>query len=337
MTDSETDKHEQERLAALQRYDVLDTPPEEAFDRITRLTKTLLRMPIVTVTFIDGQRQWFKSRQGMKATETPREIAFCNEAIKQEGALIVPDALCDPRFVDNPSVTGEPHIRFYAGIPLRTRDGYAIGTLCSIDRKPRTLESEELALLRDLAHMVMDELELRILATTDSLTGALSRRAFREEAARDFALARRHRHDLSCAILDIDHFKRINDTYGHAIGDVLLQGVVDVCRRGLRASDYIGRIGGEEFAILLPQTNGKSGLEVAQRLRRAVEREAFATPAGTLKITASLGVAPCDKSVADIDALMRRADVALYGAKSAGRNRVINFATQHLKPVLRVA
>jgi diguanylate cyclase (GGDEF)-like protein len=337
MTNGDAEKHERERLAALRRYDVLDTPPEEAFDRITRLTKTVLRMPIVTVTFIDAQRQWFKSRHGMKEAETPREIAFCNEAIKQEGPFIVPDALRDPRFADNPSVTGEPHIRFYGAVPLRTRDGYNIGTLCSIDSKPRELASEEIALLTDLAHLVMDELELRILATTDSLTGVLSRRAFREEAARDFSLARRHRHELSCVILDIDHFKRVNDTYGHAIGDVVLQGVVDVCKRSLRGSDYVGRIGGEEFAILLPQTNGKAALEVAQRLRRAIEREAFATAAGTLKITASLGVAPCDTSVTDIDALMRRADVALYGAKSAGRNKAVNFATQHLKSVLRVA
>jgi diguanylate cyclase (GGDEF)-like protein len=337
MTDSDAEKHEHARLAALQRYDVLDTPPEEAFDRITRLTKTVLRMPIVTVTFIDAQRQWFKSRQGMKDSETPREIAFCNEAIKQEGPFIVPDALRDPRFADNPSVTGEPHIRFYGAVPLRTRDGYTIGTLCSIDRVPRELSSEEVGLLTDLAHMVMDELELRVLATTDSLTGVLSRRAFRDEAARDFALARRHRQDLSCVVLDIDHFKRVNDSYGHAIGDVVLQGVIDVCKKSLRGSDYIGRIGGEEFAVLLPQTNGKSALEVAQRLRRAIEREAFATSSGTIKITASLGVAPCDASVTDIEALMRRADVALYGAKSAGRNKAINFATQHLRPVLRVA
>ena len=193
MTDSDAEKHELARLAALQRYDVLDTPPEEAFDRITRLTKTVLRMPIVTVTFIDAQRQWFKSRQGMKDSETLREIAFCNEAIKQQGPFIVPDALRDPRFADNPSVTGEPHIRFYGAVPLRTRDGYTIGTLCSIDRAPRELSSEEVGLLTDLAHMVMDELELRVLATTDCLTGVLSRRAFRDEAARDFALARRHR------------------------------------------------------------------------------------------------------------------------------------------------
>jgi diguanylate cyclase (GGDEF)-like protein len=337
MKDSEARKSERERLAALKSFDVLDTPAEEAFDRITRLAQTLLRMPIITVAFIDAHRQWFKSRQGMKASETPRETAFCNEAIQQEGAFIVEDALADPRFAENPSVTGEPHIRFYGSVPLRTREGHNIGTLCAIDTKPRSLAAAEIAILSDLARIVMDELELRRLATTDSLTGSLSRRGFREEAARDFALARRHKNELSCVVLDVDHLKRLNDTYGHAAGDAVLQGIIHVCNRNLRASDYVGRIGGEEFAIMLPHTSGKAALEAAERLRRAIERQAFETPAGEVKVTVSLGVAPCDKTVADIDALLRRCDVALYGAKSGGRNRAINFATQHLSPVPRVA
>jgi diguanylate cyclase (GGDEF)-like protein len=336
MTDSNADK-EQQRLAALKSYDVLDTPTEEAFDRITRLAQSLLRVPIITVTFIDDHRQWFKSRQGMTASETPREAAICNEAIRQDGAFIVEDASRDPRFADNPSVTGEPHIRFYGSVPLRTRQGHNIGTLCAIDTKPRTIEPAEIAILGDLARIVMDELELRKLATTDSLTGSLSRRGFRDEAARDFALARRHKNELSCMVVDIDHFKRINDTHGHAAGDAVLQGLVNVCNRNLRASDYVGRVGGEEFAIMLPQTSGKDALEAAERLRDAVEREVFETPAGKVRITVSLGIAPCDKSVADIDALLRRCDVALYGAKSGGRNRSINFATQHLNTVPRVA
>jgi diguanylate cyclase (GGDEF)-like protein len=294
-------------------------------------------MPIITVTFVDDHRQWFKSRQGMKASEGPRETAFCNEAIKQDGAFVVEDALADPRFAENPSVTGEPHIRFYGSVPLRTRDGHNIGTLCAIDTKPRVLESAEISILSDLAHIVMDELELRRLATTDSLTGSLSRRGFREEAARDFALAKRHKNELSCIVLDVDHFKRVNDSLGHAAGDAVLQGLVGVCNRNLRASDYLGRLGGEEFAILLPQTSGKAAMEAAERLRRAVERHVFETPAGGVRVTVSLGIAPYDKSVADIDALLRRCDVALYGAKSAGRNRSINFATQHLSPVPRVA
>jgi diguanylate cyclase (GGDEF)-like protein len=337
VTNGDPSERERERLAALNRYDVLDTPSEEAFDRIARLAKSLLRMATVMVTFIDSHRQWFKSRQGSASTETLRETAFCNEAIKQDEIFIVADALDDPRFAEHPSVTGEPHLRFYCGVPLRTRDGHNIGTLCAIDTKPRQLEPEEIALFTDLAHLVMDELELRLVTSVDSLTGSLSRRALRREAARDFTLARRQKYELSCILLDIDHFKRVNDAHGHATGDRVLQELVGICKRNLRVSDYIGRIGGEEFMIVLPRTNDKGALDVAERLRHAIEQAVFDTRAGPLKITASFGVAPCDKSVADIDALLRRADVALYGAKSAGRNRAVNFATQHLDTGLRVA
>ena len=174
---------------------------------------------------------------------------------------------------------------------------------------------------------MLDALELRLVASVDSLTGSLSRRTLRREAARDFMLARRQKHELSCIVLDIDHFKRINDVHGHANGDHVLQELVYICKRNLRATDYIGRIGGEEFIIVLPQTNDQAALDVAERLRGAIEEAVFSTKSGPLKITVSFGVAHSDKSVADIDALLRRADVALYGAKSAGRNRAVNFAT----------
>lgn len=337
MTNVDAGERERERLAALHRYDVLDTPPEEAFDRITRLGKSLLRMSIVTVSFIDSHRQWFKSRHGSGSTEALRDRAFCNEVIKQDDIFIVEDALEDARFARHPSVTGEPLLRFYCGIPLKTRDGHSIGTLSAIDVEPRRLEPEEIGLFGDLAHLVLDALELRLVASVDSLTGSLSRRTLRREAARDFMLARRQKHELSCIVLDIDHFKRINDVHGHANGDHVLQELVYICKRNLRATDYIGRIGGEEFMIVLPQTNDQAALDVAERLRGAIEEAVFSTKSGPLKITVSFGVAHSDKSVADIDALLRRADVALYGAKSAGRNRAVNFATQHLDPGLRVA
>ncbi|MBV8448666.1 MAG: sensor domain-containing diguanylate cyclase [Hyphomicrobiales bacterium] len=339
MTNGDDDAvaRERERLAALYRYDVLDTPPEEAFDRITRLTKRVLQMAIVTVTFIDSHRQWFKSRQGIALTEALRDTAFCSEVIKHDEILIVEDALSDPRFATHPAVVGEPHLRFYCGVPLKTRDGHAIGTLCAIDLKPRHLEPDEMSLFADLGHLVMDELELRLVASVDSLTGTLSRRTLRREAARDFLHARRQKQELSCIVFDVDHFKRINDTYGHVIGDYVLQELVSICQRNLRATDYIGRIGGEEFMIMLPQTNDKAAFEVAERLRGAIEQAEFKTRSGPLKVTVSFGVANSDKSVADIDALLRRADVALYGAKRAGRNRAVNFATQNLDPGLRVA
>jgi len=150
---------EAQRLQALHDLLVLDTEPEERFDSITAFCSTAFRVPIALVSLIDADRQWFKSRQGLDACETGRDISFCGHAILQDEPFIVPDALDDARFADNPLVTGEPKIRFYAGMPLRLSNGFRVGTLCLIDRKPRRLEPEDLVLFRDLARLVVRELE----------------------------------------------------------------------------------------------------------------------------------------------------------------------------------
>jgi len=310
-----------ERLDALARYDVLDTPPEECFDRITRLVTRIFDVPTSTITLIDGHRQWFKSRQGMEASETGLNRSLCHRAVLSGAPLIVENALADGRVAENPCVVGEGGIRFYAGIPLRTPDGNAIGTLCALDTKPRTFTAHDTEILSELASLVMSELELRALARTDALTGAMSRRAFRDEAARAVALARRHRHDLSLLMLDIDHFKRVNDTYGHAAGDRVLSAVHATCREGLRASDGIGRLGGEEFAILLPLTPSAAAVEVADKVRSSIARQRVTVADESIAVTASFGIAGLDRSVADLDTLLERADAALYAAKADGRNR----------------
>lgn len=155
--------NERERLEALQRYNILDTLPEAAFDRITRLASVVLKTPISLVSLVDGDRQWFKSHYGIDATETPKDMAFCAHTILQDEVMVVPNATKDRRFSGNPLVTESPDIRFYAGAPLATADGYNIGTLCVIDRKERIdVSSEDKALLADLAALVIDELELRV-------------------------------------------------------------------------------------------------------------------------------------------------------------------------------
>ena len=316
---------EHERLRALDRYDVLDTPREQAFDRVTRLVRRGRAVPLATVTFLDAHRQWFKSREGLDEGETKRELAFCDHAIRAEAPTIVPDTLLDERFAGSSLVTGEPHLRFYAGVPLRTPDGHNIGTLCAVDTRPREFTPGQVELLTDLAQMVMSELELRRLATTDSLTGTMARRAFREEGGRAVSLALRHGHNLACLTLDIDHFKLVNDTYGHGVGDRVLAGTATLCQELIRKSDLLGRIGGEEFAILLPHTPRKASLDVAEKIRAAIANQRFADGDATVRITASLGVAALDRSIPDIDALLSRADGALYAAKAAGRNQVIAY------------
>lgn len=153
--------HEATRLETLRRYQILDTDPEAAFDHLSRLAARICGTPIALITLIDQQRQWFKSKVGWEKTETSREIAFCAQTILSSDPLIVPDALADQQFATNPLVTEEPHIRFYAGVPLLSPEGYALGTLCVLDFVPRELSLEQLELLEGLAQQVMAQLELR--------------------------------------------------------------------------------------------------------------------------------------------------------------------------------
>ena len=155
---------EPRRLEALQRLNVLDTPAEAAFDRITGLAARLFRVPVALVSLVDSDRQWFKSKHGVDLCETSRDIAFCAHALGQREALVVPDTTLDPRFCDNPLVTGEFAVRFYAGAPLIGREGLALGTLCVLDTKPRGFNEEDRKTLEDLAAVVVDELELRLSA-----------------------------------------------------------------------------------------------------------------------------------------------------------------------------
>lgn len=153
--------NESARLQALRALQILDTPREERFDRLTRITRHILQVPIVMVSLVDEERRWVKSSQGLEASEIPREISFCAHAILEAEVFVVPDASLDARFADNPMVAGAPNIGFYAGAPLVLDDGQRVGTLCAMDYQPRELSAEQLALLLDLAQVVVDELQIR--------------------------------------------------------------------------------------------------------------------------------------------------------------------------------
>ena len=155
---------ESERLAALHALEILDTAAEERFDRITRVTQRVFDAPIALISLVDAARQWFKSRQGVTVGETPRDVSFCGHAILDDGPLVVSDARQDPRFAENPLVTGDLQVRFYAGYPLRSAHGHKLGTLCVMDRRPRQMSDDDLQLLRDLASWAEDELSAQQLS-----------------------------------------------------------------------------------------------------------------------------------------------------------------------------
>jgi len=150
-----------DRLRALRSYKILDTKPEERFDELTQLAALICGVPISLISLIDADRQWFKSRFGLDLQQTPRALAFCTHAIMQPGMFVVPDATQDERFAQNLLVTGDPYIRFYAGAPLATRDGHLLGTLCVMDRKPRTLTEAQIEALKIVGRLVIANIELR--------------------------------------------------------------------------------------------------------------------------------------------------------------------------------
>lgn len=307
------------RLAALHRYEVLDTPAEEPFDRITKLVQVVLDVPMATVSLIDADRQWFKSCVGITGPSTPRDQAFCDYTIRTREPMKIPDATLDSRFAKNCLVTGALHIRSYLGVPLSTPDGYNIGALCAIDTRPREFTAEQTAVLASFASLVVDELELRRIAQTDHLTGATSRRGFALELDKEIARTRRSERTSALILLDVDHFKTVNDTYGHPMGDVVLQKIAGCVKSMLREGDVFGRIGGEEFGILLPGADVAAAFECAERIRQAVaERPLVEEPA--LSATISLGVAAQSLKMMS-EEWMSAADGALYDAKRAGRDR----------------
>lgn len=185
--DTAAPSQEAARVAALDRYAILDTEPEQTFDDIVILASFVCKTPIAMLSLVDDRRQWFKSKVGVQIRETPKDISFCSHAIQQEDLFIVPDTLKDPRFKENPMVVGEPHIRFYTGAPIINEEGFALGTLCVIDRQPRELDSEQKEALWALSRLALGQMELR--QNLGLLKQALNDRT-REEHAREQEMKR---------------------------------------------------------------------------------------------------------------------------------------------------
>lgn len=243
--------------------------------------------------------------------------------------------------------SGPSDFEFCRDVALRAPDGVALGTLRVMDRVPRVFSSAQTDMLTDLAALAVDVLHARRartqvlsalsaeiahgqgllrLAMTDALTGALNRRAFRDLAEKECARARRRGTMLSLLVFDIDHFKQVNDRFGHAAGDDVLRILVRQLEATIRADEILGRIGGEEFAIMLPGTDAGGARILADRMREQIGALCPVVVAGgaAIAFTISIGVTACDPARESLDAMLRRADAAMYAAKRAGRDRVVS-------------
>ena len=349
--------NEIERLEALRVLGILDSVPEQAFDDLTLLAATLCDTPLSFVSLIDADRQWFKSHYGTVLEETARELSFCSHAILVPGEIMeVPDTAADERFADNPLVLDGPRIRFYAGAPLVTDEGHALGTLCVLDHRPRQLQARQRAALQALARQAAAQLKLRSMhralqaalesartyqneleeyqsrlrklnmqlhaqAITDPLTGLYNRLALAQQLNHAVARSQRSGEPLSLLLIDADHFKSYNDQFGHQVGDEALRHLAQVIRAATRESDVVARYGGEEFVVILPATDREGARTLAERLCADAQTTRWGRRTLTISIGAVTRSATHPRCTAEL--LIQDADVALYRAKDAGRNRVV--------------
>lgn len=337
--------YERRRQAALDRYQIVDSDAELAFDDLAKLASTICATPSAVISLVDHDRQWFKARVGCERTSTSRSTAVCDHAIRSPHTVtVIEDLRDDARFTDNPVLRADGTV-FYAGAPILSMDGYPIGTICVFDQVPRVLgdnqrqslaalarQAQHLMALRNLLGEQQGQIEdaerdrealarqhehLRQLSRHDPLTGLLNRAALKELMSRTDVQDWTRHNSYGLLLLDIDHFKQINDNHGHLHGDNVLRAVADAVRASIRTGDMALRYGGEEILVLLPSTPREGMHEVAQRMRERIGALSLAHP-----VTASIGMAMGEVGITP-QAVFKRADEALYRAKAAGRDRVV--------------
>ena len=319
--------NEAQRLSTLHRFGILDTPGDEDFDFLAELAAHICDAPFSFVVLVDQDRVWVKSAVGMAAGfERPRDDDYCSWSILERDGLHVSDVRRDWRTAAL-SPTIERGYRMYSGVNLHLDDGVHIGTLCVLDTRPRDLTPTQLRLLQRLGRQVMALIELRArgaaleqLARRDELTGLGNRRELTETLERELAHRERYGGDLTVALLDVDHFKAVNDRYGHLAGDEVLRRIGHELTQGRRRVDVVGRYGGEEFLVVLPQTSLQGAQAALEAVRERVARLDLDDVAHA--VTVSVGIAAASGQQSP-QALVGAADQALYTAKALGRNRVV--------------
>ena len=306
--------NEAERLAELRSLELLDSEPDERFDRITRLAQRLFDVPSAVITLVDSDRNWMLSKQGYDGSrEASREESFCAHAILGNGVMQVPDATKDDRFAENPYVLDNPGVRFYAGCNIAGPGGSILGTLCVFDTKAKVMSEEDTDSLRDLAGMVESEIGALRLAATDPLTGLSNRRGFEFSAAALLEFCRHRGIQATLLFFDLDDFKAINDSFGHDEGDQALVQFAENLATTFRNSDIIARYGGDEFVVLLADT-ADPAVALGRLESELLSRNAHPTTRYPLSV--SIGTAVFDGDASDnLSELLERADKAMYDDK----------------------
>ncbi|MDY7540018.1 sensor domain-containing diguanylate cyclase [Undibacterium sp. 5I1] len=329
---------ENSRIAALRAYEILDTQEEDEFTLLVKVAAEICNVPYAFISLVDKDRVWHKSAFGSAPQESARTKSYCSRAIQQDKMLVIPDISEDERTNNMHSTARKDGFGMYSGANLITPEGFRIGTLCVLDTKPKTLTEKQLELLLGLARQAMALIELRKrtrdlnsamirlqqIANEDVLTGLATRRSLLNKLQIEVDRSKRFSSELTVVMVDLDHFKQINDRYDHAMGDAVLREIGSLIRSNVRSVDIAGRYGGEEFCIVLPRTDLVGGLKFAETLRMAMSEKIIKDNGVQIRVTASFGVATSiATNSTNGEELIRAADTALYEAKHLGRNRVV--------------
>jgi diguanylate cyclase (GGDEF)-like protein len=313
------------RVAALHRYGVLDQPRQADLDAAARIAAYVCGTPTAVVNLIDSDRQWQAAAHGTEPGEVARGDAMCQHTVLGTEVVYTSDAGNEALFADNPFVTGRiARVRLYASAPLLTEDGHAVGTVCAYDDAAGSLTPTQLGLLRDVADQVMALFELRrtagALARTaahDPLTGLANRRTLDSAMSGAIARAERGLGTPSVVMVDLDGFKAVNDTLGHAAGDAVLRSVAQRLTSTSRAVDTVARLGGDEFVVLLEHTGGPGAVAALARLRAGLEG-GWAEVTGGPEVGAALGITTY-RAGDSVATLLARADAEMYADKTRRR------------------
>ena len=309
MIKAQKPKNEVQRLEALHSLNILDTQSEERFDCITRVAQNLFNVPIASVSFVDKEREWYKSKYGLQFEETPREISFGAHVILEKDIMIVKDALKDARFKDNPLVLGNPEIRFYLGCPLKSKGQFNIGTLCLIDHKAQKFSDVDLDIVKDLAATVEAEFDTH-LSTIDELTGLPNRQGFIQAGKQVIKRCKQYDKNLLLLYFDINKLKSINEHYGQAEGDKILKIFAQQLLKSFRRSDVVARLGGDKFCVLCPGMFKEYLPNVVKRLQNKLSSAQTDYP-----IEFSMGALPYDRSHHSINSLTEEVYEKIYEDK----------------------